>query len=157
MPQELIWSQHPQEAKEHRSFFPFKVSSGGIKRHSLTTHSQTGEVSINVNLAALAAVFLQFATTLAIRFPRLREGQGRLAPLPWTPHQGCRGLHRCRHTPQRTQKCSTHHGAGWEEGYSRSLVFQLQFCSLMYTNATGGRKGAARVFWRMVNFLHKEP
>lgn len=85
MPWELIWSQHPQEAKEHRSFFPFKVSSGGIKRHSLTTHSQTGEVSRNVNLAALAAVFLQFATTLATRFPRLKGRPRKAGSSPLDP------------------------------------------------------------------------
>lgn len=91
MPRELIWSQHPQEAKEHRSFFPFKVSSGGIKRHSLTTHSQTGEVSINVNLAALAAVFLQFVTTLATRFPRLKGRPRKAGSSPLDPSPRVQG------------------------------------------------------------------
>lgn len=102
MPQELIWNQHPQEAKEHRSLFPFKVSSGGIKRHSLTTRSQTGEVSINVNLAALADVLLQFATTLATRFPRLKGRPRKAGSSPLGPSLRLQG------TPSLQTHTATH-------------------------------------------------
>lgn len=125
---------------ENQSFFPFQLSSQGIQCHSLATHSQSGELSTNVHLAAFAGAFVQFTSNWATGFSGQKRRRSREGwfPVPGTGSSPGGG----GHCPSSATVQIVQRVFETVESFSSAVWF----CSVMCKNAAGSREGAASVF-----------